>query len=135
MDADLARKLLDVLIDNASRILLAGFGVNWTESTFFDVVRLLRHEASLKSYFLDRTRETLALPDPGRLDAGTVPPELIELVAHEFRWPEFLQLASERVDNLFGGDTRLAVGDIASRLPEAFDDAWRDREFYERYMC
>ena len=54
MDSAFAKKLLDVLIDNALRILGAGFGVNWAESTFFDIVRLLQRESNLRGYFLER---------------------------------------------------------------------------------
>lgn len=133
MDVDFAKKLLDVLIDNSLRILAAGFGVNWAESSFFDTVRLLRQEPSVKDYFLERVRSTFAIPAPGRLDPGTVPTELIELVAHELRWPELQQMAVQRISNLFGGDVALAQGDIAGRLPDAYKDGWPDREFYERY--
>lgn len=134
MDAHFARILLEVLIDNASRILLAGFGVNWAESTFFDVIRLLSQEGGLKSHFLDLVRKTFALSAPGQLNPGTVPLELIELVAHEFRWPELLQIADERINKLFNGDISLAISDIATRVPEAYKDTWQDREFYEYYL-
>jgi hypothetical protein len=70
---------------------------------------------------------------PGRLDAGTVPIELIELVAHETRWPELQELAQQRIDKFFGGDATLAVGDVAHRLSEAYDDNWQDRDFYQHY--
>src|SRR6478752_2465137 len=133
MDAHFARKLLDVLIENSRRILAAGFGVNWAESSFFDTVRLLRQEDSTKSHFLERVRSTFAMPAPGGLDPGVVPTELIELVAHELRWPELRELAVERINTHFHGDATLAVGDIARRLPDAYEDRWQDREFYERY--
>lgn len=133
MDASFAKKLLDVLIENALRILAAGFGVNWAESSFFDVVRLLRQEEVLKGYFLERVRATFAMPAPGGLSPGTVPIELIELVAHELRWPELLELAQQRISTFFGGDAALAIGDIAHRLSEAYEDKWQDREFYEHY--
>jgi hypothetical protein len=133
MDASVARKLLDLLIDNALRILTVGFGVNWAESSFFDVVRLLRQEDALKEYFLGRVRATLSMRAPECLDPGTVPVELIELVAHELRWPELLEIAEQRVGKFFHGDRMLAIGDIARRLPEAYEDNWQDREFYEHY--
>jgi hypothetical protein len=133
MDINLAIRLLDVLVENALRILSAGFGVNRAESSFFDVVRLLRAEPRLKEHFLQKVAATFALRAPGQLASGTVPIELIELVAHELRWPELLELAKVRVDKFFGGDTALAVGDIADRLSYAYGDNWQDREFYERY--
>lgn len=133
MDTRFAIRLLDVLIENATRIMAAGFGVNWAESSFFDVVRLLREEENLKSYFLERVQAAFAMRAPGRLDPGTVPIELVELVTHELRWPELLELARERIDNFFGGDEALAVGDITHRLSEAYKDDWQDREFYRHY--
>lgn len=133
MDANFSQKLLDVLIENALRILAAGFGVNWAESSFFDIVRLLQKEEVLKEYFLERVRTTFAMSSPGSLDPGTVPTELIELVAHEFRWPELQVLAQQRINTVFGGDAMLAIGDVAHRLQEAYKDDWQDREFYEHY--
>jgi hypothetical protein len=133
MDASFSRKLLDLLIENALRILAAGFGVNWAESSFFDIIRLIRQEEILKEHFLERVRATFAMPAPGCLDLGTVPTELIELVAHEFRWPELQQIAQHRINTVFGGDAMLAIGDVAHRLPDAYQDDWQDREFYEHY--
>lgn len=133
MDIQFSTKLLNLLIENGLRVLAAGFGVDWAEGSFFDVVRLLREEKDLKPYFLDRVRATMLSPAPGQLEPGTVPPELIELVAHELRWPELLEIARLRIDKVFRGDATLAVGDIAWHLPKAYDDAWEDREFYHRY--
>ncbi|MBK1654276.1 hypothetical protein [Allochromatium vinosum] len=133
MDCALARKLLDILIDNGTQILRAGFGLNWAEASFFDVIRLLREESSLKGYFLDRVGTTFATPEPGRLDSGTVPSELIELVAHELRWSELQVMAQRRIADVFGGDAALAIGDFAHSLVAAYEDDWRDREFYLRY--
>lgn len=133
METSVATKLLDVLIENALRIMTSGFGVNWAESSFFDVVRLLRQEDDLKDYFLKRVGATLALRAPGQLDPGTVPIELIELVAHELRWPELLDLAQQRIVKFFDGDPTLAIGDLADRLPKAYEGNWEDREFYEHY--
>ncbi len=133
MNSEHAQKLLDIYIDNSSRIMNAGFGVNMAESSFFDVVRLLQEESSLKICFLERVRSTFAVRDAWRLDPGFVPIELIELVAHEFRWPELLPLASERIAKYFHGNATLAIGDIAHRLSEAYDDNWQGRTFYARY--
>src|SRR3569623_1901010 len=110
MDTTFATKLLDVFIENALRILEAGFGVNKAESSFFDVIQLLRQEASLKKNFLERLRKTFSVRAPEQLEPGTIPVELVELVAHELRWPELLKLAQERIDKVYGGDAALAVG-------------------------
>jgi hypothetical protein len=135
MDVHFATKLLDILVENGSRILAAGFGVNWAESSFFDAVRLLRQEEVLRPHFLERVRVTFAARSPEQLNPGMVPIELIELVAHELRWPELLELAKQRVGKFFGGDATLAIGDIARRLSEAYQENWQDREFYEHYRA
>ena len=68
MNSEYAQKLLDIYIDNSSRIMNAGFGVNMAESSFFDVVRLLREESSLKICFLERVRSTFAVRDAWQLN-------------------------------------------------------------------
>jgi hypothetical protein len=133
MDPTVVRALLDILIENAVRILHAGFGVDRAESTFFDIVRLLREESTLKTFFLKRVRATLLVAEPGGVDPGLIPIELIELVAHELRWKELKELAAERIDNRFGGNATSAIGDVAHHISEAFADDWPDREFYEHY--
>ena len=110
-----------------------GFGVDRAESSFFDVVGLLREERSLKAYFLERVRTTLGKRNAGSLEPRAVPKELIELIAHELRWREIESLARRRVDLFFHGDPLLAVGDIACSISAAFKDDWEDREFYKRY--
>ena len=89
----------------------------------------------MKEYFLERVRKSFASRSPEQLNSGTVPIELIELVAHEMRWPELLKLAQERIGRFFGGDEKLAIGDISRRLAEAYEDNWQDREFYSHYRC
>lgn len=42
-------------------------------------------------------------------------------------------MAQQRIANFFGGDPKLVIGDLADRLPKAFEDNWDDREFYEHY--
>lgn len=133
MENSAAVELLDILIGNSSRILLAGFGLRDAESAFFGVVDLLREVKGLKPCFLDRVGETFSRRALGGLGQGEVPVELIELVAHELRWPELIELARRRLDLVFHGDTSLAVGDIAVRLPLAYVEQWEDREFYRRY--
>lgn len=134
MDLEFAKRLLDILIENSMRILVGGFGVNCAEVTFFEVVQLLKDDTRLRGYFLSRVKDTLDAPNPGALQIGLIPPELIELASHELRWPEFLELAKNRVIDRFDGDDALAVGDVATHIPEAFNDNWADREFYSRYQ-
>lgn len=134
MDSVNAKILLDIHIENAIRILSAGFGVNHAEATFFDTIQLLREESVLKQYFLERVEETFAMPDVGRLDSGMVPGDLIELVAHELRWTELLGLASKRIENFFKGNASLAVGDIAHNIAKAYSDDWENQEFYRHYI-
>lgn len=133
MNIEFARTLLDILVENALRVLRAGFGVNWAESVFFDILDLLRAQPALKAYFLEQVKATLSLPDPGRLDAGMLPRELIELASHELRWEELRQIANDRIRDVFGGDSTAAVSDVAHAMLEAFEPDWPDREFYKRY--
>ena len=133
MDAEWSRKLLEILIDNASRILEAKFGVDRAETTFFDIIDLLREDPLLKEDFLARVRTTLERHDSWGMEEGSVPRELIELAAHELRWPEFRELAEGRLQGIFRGDSVLARSDMVHSIPAAFDDDWEDRMFYRRY--
>lgn len=133
MDTKFGIRLLDVLVENCSRILAQGFGANWAESAFFDVVRLLRQNETLKEYFLLKVQATFALRTPDQPGAGAVPIELIELVAHELRWPQILELAHERIDTFFNGNSALAANDIELRLTKAYEENWPGRAFYEHY--
>lgn len=132
MDEKFSRDLLDTLIENSSRVLVLGCGVGWAESAFFDVIKLLKQEQRLKKHFLKRVSAEFSLPAPGITPSG-ISTELIELVAHELKWPELLELAQQRIDTIFKGDKALAIGDVATRLASAYEDQWQDREFYERY--
>lgn len=133
MDRSKARELLDILLENSRRILRAGFGLRSVESTFFDVIGLLRDQPELGAHFIVLVRNTLLLPDPGLLDDRMVPRELIELASHELRWSELAELANQRVRDRFGGDLGAARGDVACSMLEAFRDDWPDRIFYRHY--
>ncbi|MEO6395189.1 MAG: hypothetical protein ABIO40_04695 [Devosia sp.] len=133
MDVESLRKLLVILIDNASRILRAQFGVDRAETTFFDIIELLREEPALRHDFLALVENTLERHDPSGLGQGYVPRELTELAVHELRWPEFQKLAEARIQRVFGGDAALAISDVASSISEAYRNDWEDREFYRRY--
>jgi hypothetical protein len=133
MDAEFSRKLLTILVENSVRILSAGFGVDRAEATFFDVIDLLRNEKALRSDFFEMAEKTLGKRDASGLDSGDVPRELMELVAHEMRWPELQALAEKRVGDYFHGDRTLAIGDIATSIASAYKDDWLDREFYKHY--
>lgn len=133
MNIEFARMLFDILVENALRIQRAGFGVNWVESVFFDILDLLRTHPALKGYFLEQVQTTLSLPDPGRLDAGMLPRELVELASHELRWEELRQIANDRIQSIFGGDSTAAVSDVAQAILDAFETNWSGREFYKHY--
>ena len=133
MNQEYSTRLLDLLIENGRRILGAGFGLNYAEGSLFDVINFLRQEGDLKDHFLQRAKAAFALREPNGLEPGSVPTELIELVAHELRWPEFRELSQERVNKFFGGDLRLARGDLAAHVLDAYSDDWKDRIFYKRY--
>jgi hypothetical protein len=133
MHIDSAKILLNILIENSVRILAAGFGVNAAESSFFDVINLLRSEPTLRTHFLDKAALTFALPDSGILNADMPPQELIELVVHELKWDELQVLAHNRVKNVFSNDWVLAIADISQKVVDAKDASWADREFYSFY--
>lgn len=133
MDRESSKELFEILVDNSKRVLRAGFGLNQVESTFFDIIELLQNNSSLKEDFLASARISMEARDPGVLDAGILPKELIELVAHEMRWTEIRSLAEMRLQSMFSGKRELAAGDIALSVMDAFDDDWPDREFYRRY--
>lgn len=134
METKFEIRLLDVLVENAARILAQGFGVHWAESAFFDVVRLLRKNEALKEYFLLKVQATFALRAPDQLNAGAVPIELIVLIAHELRWPQIRELAHDRIDLFFNGNQSLAANDVEHRIIKAYEDDWADRVFYARYQ-
>lgn len=133
MDLSRRKELLNVLLANSKRILDAKFGVNAAESTFFQVVELLRDDEALKQDFLQQSAKTFLQADGWGLEPNAVPRELIELVAHELRWPELREQADTRLLNRFRNDSALARGDIAISIRDALSDDWSDREFYQRY--
>lgn len=133
MDTEYAQKLLEILVENSARILSAGFGVDRAEGSFFEVISLLREEPSLKTGFLAMVERSLEERSPSGLHEGGVPRELVELAAHELRWPELRELAAARVHRFFGGSESLAISDVSHSIGEAYRDDWEDREFYQRY--
>jgi len=134
MDTEKAEELLSILIENSARILRAGFGVNYAESTFFSVIDLLRKNNKLKNIFLDRVERALIEADPGLLNEGVLPQELIELVAHEMRWNEMKVIAEKRVQSFFRGDWSFAISDISQKIIDAQSENWPDQEFYLFYQ-
>lgn len=133
MDLDSARKLLNIYIENSRRILAAHFGVDRAERCFFDVIELIREHPQLRCDFLEAVRVSFLERDPRSLDEGALPRELIELATHELRWPEFDQIAEQRIDRRFGGDRSYARSDPAMAIAPAYHPEWEDREFYRRY--
>lgn len=135
MDYHHEKRLLEILVGNVARILREGFGVNSAESALFSVVDLLRTGSpELKEHFLGLADATLAISDPGSLEEGIVPIELLELVVHELKWRELQGLAEKRVIEKFGGDLSRALGDVSRRIFDASSTDWLDREFYARYQ-
>ena len=134
MDTSYAKELLVILIGNVAKILNKGFGVNHAEPSLFQVLNLLNQESDLKDKFLEMVRFTLFANDPGNNDQGMVPVELIELVAHELRWPELKEIANDRINSKFNADRSLAIGDVSMRIYDAFSDEWEDRVFYTNYQ-
>ena len=133
MHLDSAKKLLDVLCENANRVIYGGFGIGPAESTFFEIVRLVRSHNDLKEYALEKVSAVMEGPNGGASENSEMPTELVELLAHEFRWPEFQSLAEQRIQDCFGGDRALAISDLSLHVLEAMQDDWEDRIFYQRY--
>jgi hypothetical protein len=135
MNIRFAETLLNILIENAVRIIEANFGVDRAEPTFFQIVDLVREHPPLKDVLLARIASALRERDAGTLKPDQPPRELIELLVHEFRWPEVRELGERRLNDIFRGDRRLAIGDIYYKLIEAERADWPDREFYARYRA
>lgn len=134
MSDDKWHQLLDVYINNSSRILSIGFGVNYAEADFFSVIRLLIERPELRNIFVNYVERALQMADPGLLGDSALPQELIELVAHELRWQEIKELADRRVTEMFGGDLDRARGDISHKIYSALSNDWEDREYYSHYQ-
>jgi len=134
MRIDYAERLLDIYIQSVINILDSNFGVDRAENTMFDAIGLLKDYSELKPVFLRKVVNTFAIRSRDAFDCNTVPEEFIELCAHELRWPEFLELARDRVKTFFHDDIALAVGDVSNSIRDAYSDEWEDREFYRHYM-
>ncbi|PZQ57039.1 MAG: hypothetical protein DI555_02650 [Novosphingobium pentaromativorans] len=117
-----------IFIENCRRILSANYGVDRAEAAMFDVVDLVREHPGLRQVLLTKVRNTLAKDDGSGYLPDEIPSELIELAAHEFRWPEFETLASDRVARF-----PHAWCDIGRGIADAMADGWEDREFFRRY--
>lgn len=75
-------------------------------------------------------RSALAASDPLNVPNTLPELELIELVVHELRWPEIVDIARERRSALeaqFPGRSR---GDASRRIIAAADPDWEDRDLY-----
>ena len=132
-DIKYAEKLLDIYIQNATKILDSNFGVDCAENTMFEAIDLLRGYSELKPIFLKKVADTFALRTRDNFDYNTIPRDFIELCVHELRWPEFLELAKERVRVYFHDDRTLAAGDVSRSIQDAYSDEWMDRMYYKRY--
>ncbi|KQT01811.1 hypothetical protein ASG50_19170 [Rhizobium sp. Leaf386] len=126
MEHSYAVKLLDIYIANAWRIFDANFGNNRAESAIFAVVDLLHERADLKEEFLRLAKATLSEQEGFWTARAPVPLELLEVAVHELQWQEFHQIIETR-RRLFPFDTKY------KRLVDAFNPAWEDREYYQRY--
>ncbi|EUB98385.1 hypothetical protein PMI07_004666 [Rhizobium sp. CF080] len=133
MDIEYSTKLLDILVENCRRIFASGFGIDQAECSMFQVVELLRAETVLKASFLKKVEITFEKTDAYGLDDGSVPRELIELVVHEFQWPEFDALAKKRLLKLFNNNKSLAISDMSMTVQNAYREDWEDKEFYRKY--
>lgn len=120
-------------ISKLSTTLNDGCGIETVEDALFDIVDMLRNRPGLRVQFLEMVDQTFSKRWPYALGENSVPSELIELATHELKWPEFADLASKRIQEVFGGDELLAMSDVSQRVKQAYADDWEDREFFERY--
>jgi hypothetical protein len=133
MNIEYAERLLDIYIQNVTRILDSKFGVDRAENAMFDAISLLRDYSELRPVFLKKVADTFAIRSRDNFDYNTIPEEFIELCAHELRWAEILELAKDRVKAFFHGDVTLAAGDVSCSIRDAYNDDWMDRMFYKHY--
>lgn len=130
---ELAMDTFDRLVSESMEMLKRGFGINYVESSFFEIVGLIDSSTAVRHEFLLRSKSLLGASDPGRIVEKSVPTELLELVAHELKMKELYAMAENRLNQKFSGDRKRASGDISLRLLAAFDSDWEDREFYRSY--
>ena len=105
MDLIHAHKPLAIYIENSHRILDASFGVDRAERSFFDVIELLRGKPGLRPAFIQAFDEAFVERNPRSLDDGSLPREQIEIATHELRWREFGEVAQQRIEQRFGGES------------------------------
>jgi len=126
---------LATAISNLSKTLNEGYGIETTEDALFEIVEMLRGNEALKAQFLSMVERSFMNRSPSGLAENGVPRELVELATHELKWPEFGVLADKRIQDIFGGDERLAISDVSSGIKQAYADDWEDREFFQRYAA
>ena len=133
MDLEAARSRLGFLTANAVAIVGADLGLGVAGDVFFKIVDLIREHPGLRQDAIENIARVMGKRDPALLEDALFPPELVELLAHEFAWPEFAQLCDRRIAEILYGDPSFAIGDLAGRVREALAPDWEDREFYGRY--
>ncbi|NOU23504.1 MAG: hypothetical protein HOO93_17290 [Methyloglobulus sp.] len=139
MHKEAAKKYIDVLLDNVFHIFSQQFGVNHAEHVFIEIVKIIQDHPSLKAHLLTLIENTLNVDDvylyylkerPKNFVTG----ELIEYLAHAFRWTELLDLAQKRKIRRFGQDADPErSSDIADGIIEALSDDWADKDFYRSF--
>ena len=133
MNADTNPDLLDDLVAYTNHLLMNCVGAESTGPLFFVISKLAQSDPACKARLLEIAATTLADPELGNLRAGVMSRELIEFLAHVFRWPELLAFAELRVRSRFHGDWGLAAGDASSGVREAMRDAWEDWDLYQKF--
>lgn len=126
---------LKAAISDLSKTLNEGFGLETTEGILFEIIDMLRNDQAQRAQFLSMVEASFMNRDPSGLFRDGVPRELVELAAHELKWPEFATLADKRVLLVFDGDEHLAIGDVSQGVKRAYADDWEDREFFQRYAA
>ncbi len=133
MQKEKSEKLIIEIINFSRRILLQGYGVNSVEFCFFEVIEIVRSNKDLQKFLLKKIKHSFDSKDFDAIPEGSVPAELIELIAHELRWEELKHLSVERIVSVFHGDRSKAINDVSIKVIDAFSDNWADREFYKKY--
>lgn len=120
------KSLFTILIENVARILEAGFGVESVESALFEILWVTSNYEDSKEVLLGLIEGEIPRKCTGEMGFGSIPLELLELLIHEYKWKEIIELVES-------SDSRSTTKMLADELREAMSDEWKGREMYRHY--